>query len=108
MLLIHYRLKTETRRLYNPARRPAVPGGKIWLKIDRTPKRYGQLEILSCEPQRFGDMTQEDAHNEGFRNLAEYKKYFYEVNGQISDDDLVWVVKFKPIWTDTKGIIMAE
>lgn len=99
MTRIHYEIKTETRRLYNPNRRPAVPGHTHKIKIDRTPNTWGEIKILSCEPQRFGDLTLEDARNEGFFSVEEYKKYFYEVNGHISDDDLVWVIKFEKIWT---------
>lgn len=69
------------------------------IKIDRTPNTWGEIKILSCEPQRFGNLTLEDARNEGFFSIEEYKKYFYEVNGHISDDDLVWVIKFEKIWT---------
>lgn len=99
MTRIHYEIKTETRRLYNPNRRPAVPAHTHKIKIDRTPNTWGEIKILSCEPQRFGDLTLEDARNEGFFSIEEYKKYFYEVNGHISDDDLVWVIKFEKIWT---------
>lgn len=97
--MIHYRVKSETRRLYNPNRRPGIPGHSQKLKIDRTPNVWGEIKILSCEPQKFGDLTLEDAHNEGFFSVEDYKKYFYKTNGYISDDDLVWVVKFDTIWT---------
>ena len=97
--MIHYGIKTETRRLYNPKRRPGIPGHPQKLKKDRTPNVWGQIKILSCEPQRFGDITEEDARNEGFFSVEEYKEYFYKTNGYISDDDLVWVIKFKKLWT---------
>ena len=99
MEMIHYEIKTETRRLYNPNRRPAIPGRRHTIKIDRTPNVWGQIDILSCEPQRFGDLTLQDARNEGFTSVQDYKEYFYKVNGYISDDDLVWVVKFKKVWS---------
>ena len=99
MTRIHYRIKTETRRLYNPKRRPAIPGHTHKIKIDRTPNTWGEIKILSCEPQRFGDLTLEDAHNEGFFSIKEYKEYFYKINKHISDDDFVWVVKFEVLWS---------
>lgn len=96
--------KTETRRLYNPKRRPAIPGQTHWIKIDRTPDVYGQIKILSCEPQRFGDLTKEDAIHEGFPTIEQYKEYFYKVNGYIDDNELVWVVKFFIIWCRLNGV----
>lgn len=103
------RQKSETRRLYNPNKRPGVPGTIHWIKKDRTPKVYGQYLVLSCEPQRFGDLTDEDAKHEGdFKNAQEYKEYFYSVNGHITDDDLVWVMKFLILWTNPDGTVHTE
>lgn len=103
------RQKTETRRLYNPNKRPGIPGSIHWIKKDRTNKVYGQYLVLSCEPQRFGDMIDGDAFHEGdFANVKEYKKYFYSVNGFIEDNDLVWVMKFLILWTNPKGIILSK
>lgn len=102
--------KDVTRRLYNINRRPAIPaheGGKPHkIKIDRTKKVYGEIEILTCTVQYWGDLTEEDAQREGFPKKATYKEYFYATNGLINDDDLVWVVEFKPIWTNKKGVIL--
>lgn len=107
MYMICMYMKTVTRRLYNPERRPAIPGGKPHrIKKDRTPYVYGQIKILDCYPQRFGDMTEEDARLEGFGSLREYKEYFYQVNGYITDDELVWVVEFEPIWVNIEGVIL--
>ena len=103
------RQKSEIRRLYNPNRRPGIPGAIHWIKKDRTPKVYGQYLVLSCKPQRFGDLTDEDAQHEGnFKNAQEYKEYFYSVNGHIEDDDLVWVMKFLIIWTNPEGTVHTE
>lgn len=102
--------KVVTRRLFNPNRRPAIPtseSGKTHkIKTDRTPIVYGELEIIACYDQRFGDMTERDAKLEGFNSLQEYKEYFYRVNGHIDDDDPVWVVEFKPIWFNKEGVIL--
>lgn len=46
MTRIHYEIKTETRRLYNPNRRPAVPGHTHKIKIDRTPNTWGGNQDL--------------------------------------------------------------
>lgn len=99
-------IKNETRRIYNPARRPAIPGTRHKIKIDRTKKVYGEIDIISCEPQRWGDLTEEDARNEGFPNKVSYIDYFYQVNGIHQEDELIWVVKFKTVWTNKKGVIL--
>lgn len=103
--------KKVTRRLYNPNRRPAIPaheGGKPHkIKIDRTPVVYGEIEITACYTSTLGDMTEDDAHREGFNTLHDYKEYFYQVNGHIDDDELIWVVEFEPIWTYQPGVILA-
>lgn len=98
--------KDVTRRLYNPARRPAIPGTRHKIKTDRTPVVYGEIDILTCTPQRWGDLTEDDAHREGFGSKAAYQEYFYTVNTLIGDDDLVWVVEFVPIWTNKEGVIL--
>lgn len=100
--------KKVTRRLYNPERRPGVPGARHKIKIDRTPTVYGEIDILACYPQRFGDMTEEDAKLEGFDSLQEYKEYFYRVNKYIDDDELVWVMEFKLVWACKEGCIYIE
>lgn len=71
-------LKVVTRRKFNPNKRPAIPGAVHKIKIDRTKKVYGEIEIIACYPQKFGDITEDDAHYEGFNSLWEYKKYFFE------------------------------
>lgn len=103
---ICYGWKITTRRLFNPKRRPAIPGKTHKIKIDRTPVVYGEIEIIDCYPQKFGRMTEVDAHLEGFNSLWEYKKYFFKKNGFIEDDELVWVVDFRVKWATSKGVII--
>lgn len=103
---ICYGWKITTRRLFNPKRRPAIPGKIHKIKIDRTPIVYGEIEIIDCYPQKFGRMTEVDAHLEGFDNLWEYKKYFFKKNGFIEDDELVWVIDFRVKWATSKGVII--
>ncbi len=98
--------KTETRRLFNPNRRPGIPGHTQRIKIDRTKKVYGEYIVTSCEPSTLGQMTKRDAINEGFNNIKEYKEYFYKVNGYIPDNELIWVMKFALLWVCKEGIIL--
>ncbi len=90
--------KTQTRRLRKYGRgRPAVPNHIHKIKIDRTKKTYGEILILSCEEAVFGQITESDAHKEGFSNVKEYTEYFESVNGKVYDDTPIWVVNFKYI-----------
>lgn len=97
IFLIYRKAKWQTRRKYNPKRRPAIPGQMHKLKIDRTKDVYGYIEIIDVYPQKFGDITQFDAQAEGFDSIEEYKEYFQKVNGPHKDDDLIWVVSFRRI-----------
>lgn len=107
--LMDERWKNETRRLYNPNKRPGVPGAIHWIKKDRTPKVYGQYLVLKCEPQRWGDVSDNDAFHEGFLEcLNDFKEYWYSVNGHIEDDDLVWKMKMLILWTNSNGVILNK
>lgn len=89
--------KWQTRRRYNPSRRPAIPGSIHKLKIDRTKNDYGLIEILRVFPQMFYEITEEDAVAEGFDSLQEYKEYFWKINGYHNPFDMIWVVHFRRI-----------
>ena len=97
IFLIHRKGKWQTRRKYNPKRRPAIPGQIHKLKIDRTQDVYGYIEIIDVYTQKFGSIDQFDAQAEGFDTIQEYKEYFQKVNGPHEDNDLIWVVTFKKL-----------
>ena len=99
--------KTQTRRLRKDDNRPAVPGNIHKLKIDRSQKTYGYIEILSCEKAVFGDITQKDAREEGFKDIEEYTEYFKSVNGDVNKSTPIWVIKFKLVKVKTKYFIQA-
>lgn len=90
--------KWQTRRRYNPSRRPAIPGSIHKLKIDRTKNVYGYIEINNVYSQRFGDISEFDAQAEGFNSVEEYKDYFQSINGEHNPDDMIWVVCFRRMW----------
>lgn len=89
--------KTQTRRLRKNNNRPAIPNNIHKLKIDRTPKTYGYIKIISCEKSVFGNITEQDAKEEGFKSVREYVKYFTEVNGKVTKDTPIWIIKFELI-----------
>lgn len=99
--------KTQTRRLRRDDNRPAVPGNIHKLKIDRTGKVYGYIEIISCEKAVFGDITLADAKKEGFKNIEEYTEYFISVNGEVNKSTKIWVINFKLVRTKARYIIQA-
>lgn len=86
--------KTVTRRMNN-GKRPAVPGKIHKLKIDRTQNTYGLILINSCDIVRLGDLTDEEAVREGFNDKQHYMNYFYHLNGNVSDDELIWRISFE-------------
>ena len=99
--------KTQTRRLRKNETRPAIPGNIHKLKIDRTSKTYGYIEIISCEKAVFGDITEKDARKEGFKDIEEYTEYFTSVNGEVSKSTPIWVINFKLVKVKTKYILQA-
>ena len=94
--------KTQTRRLRKNEIQPANPGNIHKLKIDRTDKSYGYIEILSCDKAVFGDITETDARKEGFKNIEEYTEYFVSVNGEVKKNTPIWVINFKLVNVKTK------
>lgn len=76
-------------------KRPAVPGHRHWLKIDRTKKCYGLINIIDCRLERLGDLTDKEAVLEGFNDKEHYLNYFRHLNGNVNDEQLVWRVEFE-------------
>ena len=87
--------KTVTRRLRKNDRQPAIPNTIHKLKIDRTPKTYGYIYILSCEKGYLGSLTSYDAMLEGFNSRKEYLDYFKQVNNQAKYNTPIWIIRFE-------------
>ena len=53
--------------------------------------------VTSLERQRLGDMSDGDAHAEGYPTLEVYKQVILSMHAGMTwnEDDLVWVHKFK-------------
>lgn len=68
---------------------------------------YFKIKVIEVFKQRLGDMTEEDAEAEGFESIQNadgldiksalrcFKEYWYEINGQWSNDLEVYVVRFE-------------
>lgn len=50
---------------------------------------YQQLKITKFTVKTFGELTDDDARNDGFRNAQELKKSLQEIYGPIRDDEFV-------------------
>ena len=87
--------KIVTRRLRKNNQRPATPNNIHKIKIDRTPRVYGYIQILSVEKGTLGKLTILDAKLEGFNNKEDYLEYFKSVNGTRAINTPIWIIKFK-------------
>lgn len=89
-------LKTQTRRTWKKAR--VKIGSTQQAKTEMLSKSYfARLRVLAIYQQRLGDMTDQDAWEEGGYTLEEYKKKFKEIYGFWDENFIVWVVKFELI-----------
>ena len=88
--------KTQTRRTWE---KPRVKIGSIQkAKTAMISKAYfAQLRILAVYPQRLGDLTDQDAYEEGGYTLDGYKQAFQKIYGFWDDGLIVYVVKFEVI-----------
>lgn len=93
--------KTVTRRMNRTGRRPAIPGKRHKIKIDRTPEVYGEILIKDCHLEPLSGLTDEEGRKEGFNDKEDYLKYFKTLNGDVSLDTLIWRVEFELIEDDT-------
>jgi len=87
--------KTVTRRVVRNNRRPAIPDTIHKIKIDRTPRSYGYIKIISCEKEKLSDITYMDVLKEGFTSKKQYLEYFMRVNNIVDLDTEVWVIEFE-------------
>ena len=87
--------KTETRR----------KGKKRWnvgaihqLQLSYYDKEpFAKVEILSVEEKYLDEMTDADAHAEGFKSLNSFYGWWVNQYGTFYPDESVWVVKFKVV-----------
>ncbi len=89
-------LKTQTRRTWGYAR--AKPGSVHLAKTELHSKQFfARLKILEVYQQRLGDMTEQDAWEEGGYTLDSYKDIFKQIYKFWDDNRTVWVVKFEVV-----------
>ncbi len=87
-------LKTQTRRTW---KKPRVKVGSIQkAKTEMISKHFfARLRVLAVYTQKLGDMTEQDAYEEGGYTLRGYKEVFQRINRFWDDNIVVFVVKFE-------------
>ncbi len=92
-------LKTQTRRTWKKAR--VKVGSTQKAKTELLSKQYfAQLKILEVRQEKLGDITKQDALEEGGYSLESYKEVFQKIYGEWDDNLQVWVVKFEVIFSN--------
>jgi ParB family chromosome partitioning protein len=69
-----------------------------WMQNDAVKvhmSNVAEIVIESVTERRLQDLTEEDAHAEGFRNLADYKTTWINHNNQWNPSDKVILIKFR-------------
>ena len=76
---IKLRRKVETRRIWK--RKRVKVGALHKCKTKMLSKEYfAVIKILECEKTKLGDMTEENAYNEGYDSLELFKEAFCRIN----------------------------
>lgn len=59
----------------------------------------GLVEILAVQREPLGDITDDGAKREGYRNRAQFFDAWRRLHGSLHLEGLVWVVRFKCVST---------
>jgi len=108
--------KTQTRRLW---KKPHVKEGGVYQARTRLfGKPFALIKVKRLRRQRIWDMTEEEAHAEGFKDWSDFLEAFLEINKmhnsskrggalvmQLPDVTQIeaWVIEFELIGTPTEG-----
>lgn len=68
----------------------------------RKEDKFARLLILKVYQQRLGDMTEQDAIDEGCKSLEEYKQEVIDLEGKWDPDAMPFVIKFN-LWDELRG-----
>ena len=92
ILLIHQGSKTHTRRIHKHGWKV---GHTYKIKDNYFDKGQGEILITRKFKQQLGDISEEDAKKEGFKNKEEFEKAWREINGAWNPDQLVTAYEFR-------------
>lgn len=96
--------KVQTRRTH---RRMWTVGRAYAVRDKLFAKPAGKILILRRFGQRLGEISEEDAQKEGFKNRAEFMKAWKEIYGEWSTEQVVVVYEFKLVGTSTDTLFPA-
>jgi len=73
-------------------------GGIYKCKLKMLDKKYfAKIEITKLYQQRLGEVTNEDARKEGYKSVVDFYKVFYDINGMIEMNQIVYVIEFEVV-----------
>ncbi len=86
--------KTATRRIW---KKPMVKVGGIYkCKLRMLDKKYfAKIQVTKLYKQKLKKVTNEDARKEGYKSVVDFYKVFYDINGMIKMNQVVYVIEFK-------------
>lgn len=95
--------KTQTRRLGKKRWREGSIHLATWSRFNPE-ARFAHLWIIDVREQRLGDITEEEAHMEGFDSREAFLQVFHNLNRHKLpslgwEDETVWVVTFEVVET---------
>lgn len=86
--------KTQTRRI---GKRRWKVGSIHQAKLNYKPEFFASLQIKNIREEKLGDILEQDATAEGYKDATEYKDAFKRIYGYWDDDLVVWVVEFQKV-----------
>jgi hypothetical protein len=88
--------KTATRRIW---KKPMVKVGNIYkAKLKMLSRDYfAKIKVTKMFKQELGEMTDEDARKEGYKNIMAFHEIWIKINGAWQDNLLVDVIEFEVV-----------
>jgi hypothetical protein len=95
-------VKTQTRRIH---KRRWIIGHTYKIKDQYCSKGLGTIKITRAFKQRLGDISEQDAQKEGFKNRTEFIDAWNTINGSWNPDTIVTVYEFILVEKDNEKAI---
>lgn len=92
--------KTQTRRTH---KRTLTVGRTYGIRSTRFEKSQGHITITRRFQQKLGDVTEEDAKKEGFKDLKEFKQEWIKIYGSWIPDQIVTAYEFHLVSAAKRG-----
>jgi hypothetical protein len=92
--------KTQTRRTH---KRTLKVGREYGIRSTRFEKSQCHIKITRCFQQKLGDVTDEEAKKEGFKDLEEFRQRWTKIYGSWDPNQVVMAYEFRPVGDAKKG-----